>query len=763
MADYDPSSMSWLGRLISGQSLGLTNPAPPSGVPLSIDDPMGFAASPTAPIPPPPPAPVPYQGLGQSIDNWMTANPNPPPAPTAAPGAPSPPPQAAPPVRMAANTQSGMASDGSPMQGTQAAAPPVIQAPGEQASAPPALPPQLPGIGQDVGASAGQGYAGAPPPAAPDQAAQSAQLAAKLQALKQSQAVEGPPAPPPTATSDQLGTDPSAPRGIRNNNPLNLTYVSGQPGVVGTDGRFGQYASMTDGIASSVSQLQTYQDRDGLSTPRQMINKWAPGSEKGNDPQAYVAQVAKVSGLDPDAPIDMHDPIQGAKLVAGMSSVENGKPLDPAVALAGAQAAATPRSPGSAPMAAPGGAQGSPSAPPGGPPPGSPPQAPEQQIPTGIPGMGLNMGYQPATPSEKLMALAAGQASGPTASIGAARGIDAMNQLTAQDRENVFKGQQQQAQTAALLARIPLLGAQASAAAQAPGIKIAQLGINQQKADQAGDLGQQNVDAKTQALQLHAQQLAASQSLAQQRLAIQQQRTDTYTNNAEQLNTGMRALGQKTAAESAKAVQGLTTDYAASGEALQKISDLQNLIGQEGITGSTFKEQFQRFAANSLGLDVGVTPSGFSITNKAMSDFNSGQALAAGKGFGGRITQNEFKTLQQGVLSLGTDPQAAQAILGTYQAAAQRRMQIAENWQKMAQSDPQAANSIMTNTAAGGLNGWYQSQLGGQFADRGISSDPNSQTPSQYASPAQSGSDGWTHVAPMAPGGAPIRYRINTN
>ncbi len=36
-------------------------------------------------------------------------------------------------------------------------------------------------------------------------------------------------------------------RGLRNNNPLNLSYLQGQPGVTGSDGRFGTYANLTDG------------------------------------------------------------------------------------------------------------------------------------------------------------------------------------------------------------------------------------------------------------------------------------------------------------------------------------------------------------------------------------------------------------------------------------------------------------------------------------------------------------------------------------
>ena len=132
-----------------------------------------------------------------------------------------------------------------------------------------------------------------------------------------------PLAPPPG--------DPNAPRGIRNNNPLNLSYVEGQPGVTGSDGRFGQYATPEAGIGSAVNQLQIYQNRAGAPlTPRQIVSQWAPTSD-GNNVPAYLSTIQKSTGLDPDKPVDVNDPVQAAKLVSGMGLHENGRSFDPGV------------------------------------------------------------------------------------------------------------------------------------------------------------------------------------------------------------------------------------------------------------------------------------------------------------------------------------------------------------------------------------------------------------------------------------------------
>lgn len=130
----------------------------------------------------------------------------------------------------------------------------------------------------------------------------------------------GPSAP----TMPSAPADPSQPRGIRNNNPLNLEYRSDQ-GATGTDGRFGVYATMEQGVAAAQRQLLLNQDR-GLNTVAKQIGRWAPPSE--NNTGAYVATVARALGVGPNDPIDVRDPKTAAAMIGAMAQVENGKPID---------------------------------------------------------------------------------------------------------------------------------------------------------------------------------------------------------------------------------------------------------------------------------------------------------------------------------------------------------------------------------------------------------------------------------------------------
>lgn len=119
--------------------------------------------------------------------------------------------------------------------------------------------------------------------------------------------------------------DDREPRGIRNNNPLNLESRDGQPGRVGSDGRFGIYGSMEAGIAQAARQLLIYQDRYNRRTVAEIIGRWAPSNE--NNTGAYVARVAQALGVDPNAPINLRDPTRMSALVGIMAQVETGRSL----------------------------------------------------------------------------------------------------------------------------------------------------------------------------------------------------------------------------------------------------------------------------------------------------------------------------------------------------------------------------------------------------------------------------------------------------
>lgn len=93
-------------------------------------------------------------------------------------------------------------------------------------------------------------------------------------------------------------------RGIRNRNPGNLEN-GGWEGEQGTDGRFAIFTTMVKGIRALARQLRVYENKHGRDTIRKAINAWAPSSE--NDTDGYVAFIAHVLEVDPDAVLDFDD------------------------------------------------------------------------------------------------------------------------------------------------------------------------------------------------------------------------------------------------------------------------------------------------------------------------------------------------------------------------------------------------------------------------------------------------------------------------
>lgn len=126
------------------------------------------------------------------------------------------------------------------------------------------------------------------------------------------------------------------PRGLRNNNPLNLEATVNWTGMQGNDGRFAVFPDLETGVAAADRNLQTYANKHGLNTVSGVINRWAPPSE--NDSRAYAQTVAQKLGVGPDDPLDMSDPQVRRAMLDAMADVENGQNVDLGAAMPEQQA-----------------------------------------------------------------------------------------------------------------------------------------------------------------------------------------------------------------------------------------------------------------------------------------------------------------------------------------------------------------------------------------------------------------------------------------
>lgn len=136
--------------------------------------------------------------------------------------------------------------------------------------------------------------------------------------------------------------DPSAPRGIRNNNPGNIqkTDVQWQGKVDSTDPRYEAFATPEAGIRALALNAQHLQ-ANGAQSVTDLISKWSPSAENGPKvTQAYIDNVSKSMGVSPTDNINLQDPAQLQAFTQAVINHENGgNPYTPEQVTTGVQAA----------------------------------------------------------------------------------------------------------------------------------------------------------------------------------------------------------------------------------------------------------------------------------------------------------------------------------------------------------------------------------------------------------------------------------------
>ena len=128
------------------------------------------------------------------------------------------------------------------------------------------------------------------------------------------------------------------PRGIRNNNPLNIRLssdkwqgqINGKGNIDGNSSLSSERAGGEYGWrAAFVILCKTYYGKYKLRTIRDIVSRWAPPKE--NNTPAYIRHVSDYTGIGPDR--DLGDPQTHPTnwLLTGyaMAVMENGKTLPP--------------------------------------------------------------------------------------------------------------------------------------------------------------------------------------------------------------------------------------------------------------------------------------------------------------------------------------------------------------------------------------------------------------------------------------------------
>lgn len=116
------------------------------------------------------------------------------------------------------------------------------------------------------------------------------------------------------------------PRGIRNNNPLNIRKGNNWQGErqPQTDTAFEEFTSMEMGLRAGFIILRNYMTkRPPCNTIAKIISRWAPTNE--NNTTAYIKEVARRSGINADEIIKFTEKNKMCRVVQAMCWVECGQ------------------------------------------------------------------------------------------------------------------------------------------------------------------------------------------------------------------------------------------------------------------------------------------------------------------------------------------------------------------------------------------------------------------------------------------------------
>lgn len=116
------------------------------------------------------------------------------------------------------------------------------------------------------------------------------------------------------------------PRGLRNNNPLNIRRSADNwQGLCAqqTDRQFFQFRSLAYGFRAAFVIIRTYMRKYGLCSVEQIVKRWAP-PEDNNNTENYINCVCEISHIGRNQMLHWSNESEMVYLVQAMAYVENG-------------------------------------------------------------------------------------------------------------------------------------------------------------------------------------------------------------------------------------------------------------------------------------------------------------------------------------------------------------------------------------------------------------------------------------------------------
>lgn len=110
------------------------------------------------------------------------------------------------------------------------------------------------------------------------------------------------------------------PRGIRNNNPLNIIHSGAKwQGLsnIQPDKTFCKFTSMAYGIRAAVLILRSY-EKKGFRTVKAIVTRWCPDSTA----PSYIKRVCNLTGWNEEKTVNVRSRVEVKSLLSAMTKVE---------------------------------------------------------------------------------------------------------------------------------------------------------------------------------------------------------------------------------------------------------------------------------------------------------------------------------------------------------------------------------------------------------------------------------------------------------
>lgn len=118
------------------------------------------------------------------------------------------------------------------------------------------------------------------------------------------------------------------PRGLRNNNPLNIIKGVGFIGEVeGTDPNFAQFSTLEYGYRAAFLLIKKYINVHHADTIAKIVHRWSPDGEKAE--RSYMQSVSRWTAIDVNQTLSFTDKRAMIAIVQAMAQFENGCTIDP--------------------------------------------------------------------------------------------------------------------------------------------------------------------------------------------------------------------------------------------------------------------------------------------------------------------------------------------------------------------------------------------------------------------------------------------------